>query len=118
VNPIILATLKEDHEDLLGAPMSIILGVWSEQKRSNRQKIEIFMNKKLNLVGMIEKAKLNLPDGIVINLDTGLIFGGGIDVKLTQIAQKLNIYRQKYGRYSRDLYKMIERMLLDKSDSV
>lgn len=87
--------------------MSIILGLWSEQKRSSRQKIEIFMNKKLNLMGMIQKAKLNLPDGIVINLDTGLIFGGGVDVKLTKIAQKLNIYRHKYGKHSRDLYKMI-----------
>jgi hypothetical protein len=40
------------------------------------------MNKKLNLAGVIEKAKLNINDGIVINLDTGLIYGGAIDTQL------------------------------------
>jgi hypothetical protein len=38
--------------------MSLILGVWTEQKRMQKQKIEIFMNKKENLAGMIEKGKI------------------------------------------------------------
>ena len=40
------------------------------------------MNKKLNLAGMIEKAKLSISEGVVINLDTGLVFGGSINSKL------------------------------------
>jgi hypothetical protein len=78
VNPILMATLKDEHENYLDAPMSIILGLWVEQRKSSRQKIEIYMNKKLNLTGLIEKAVLSVSDGIIINLDTGLIFGGGI----------------------------------------
>lgn len=58
--------------------MGLILGLWSENRKPNKQKIEIFMNKKLNLAGLIEKAKLTIADGIVINLDTGLVFGGGL----------------------------------------
>jgi hypothetical protein len=53
VNPIMLATLKDEHENYLDAPMSIILGLWTEQRKSSRQKIEIFMNKKMNLMGLI-----------------------------------------------------------------
>lgn len=41
---------------------------------------------------MIEKAKLDIPDGIVINLDTGLIFGGGLKERQIGLAQKLNGY--------------------------
>ena len=33
--------------------MGLILGLWNENRRNNRQKIEIFMNKKLNLAGLI-----------------------------------------------------------------
>ncbi len=58
--------------------MGLILALWSENRKPNKQKIEIFMNKKLNLAGLIEKAKLTIADGIVINLDTGLVFGGGL----------------------------------------
>jgi len=36
---------------------------------------------------------LSLPDGIIINLDTGLVFGGGIDSSLTDVAIKFNKYR-------------------------
>jgi hypothetical protein len=39
VNPIMMATLKDDYENYLDAPMSIILGLWAEQKKSSRQKI-------------------------------------------------------------------------------
>lgn len=56
------------------------------------------MNKKMNLMGLIEKAKLDVQDGIIINLDTGLIFGGGIDHNLTEIAIKINNYRMKFGK--------------------
>jgi hypothetical protein len=93
VNPIVLAALREEHEDFLGAPMSLILGLWAEQRKPNRQKIEIFMNKKHNLSAQIEKAKLALPDGIVVNLDTGLVFGGGIQPVLTNLAQRINMHR-------------------------
>lgn len=51
------------------------------------------MNKKLNLMGLLEKAKLHIPDGIVINLDTGLIFGGGLNSHINELANKLNSYR-------------------------
>lgn len=44
------------------------------------------MNKKLNLAGLIEKAKLNIADGVVINLDTGLVFGGAMNQQLNSIA--------------------------------
>jgi hypothetical protein len=53
VNPIIVSALREEHETYLDAPMGLILGLWHESRKSNRQKIEIFMNKKLNLAGMI-----------------------------------------------------------------
>ncbi len=39
VNPIILSAIKEDHETYLDAPMALILGLWNEHRRSNRQKI-------------------------------------------------------------------------------
>lgn len=116
VNPIMIATLKDQHENYLDAPMSIIIGLWAQQKKSSRQKIEIFMNKKMNLMGLIQKAKLQISDGIVVNLDTGLIFGGGINAQLTQIGCRINKYRSKFTK-SRQTYKMIERMLLGKYDS-
>jgi hypothetical protein len=30
------------------------------------------------LAGMIEKGKILIQDGVIINLDTGLIYGGGL----------------------------------------
>lgn len=34
-----LATIRDDHEDYLGAPMSIILGLWADQRKSSKQKL-------------------------------------------------------------------------------
>lgn len=56
------------------------------------------MNKKLNLAGLIEKAKLSISDGLVINLDTGLAFGGGIHRNLNELSQSINHYRRKLAR--------------------
>ncbi len=53
VNPIILSSVREEHQTYLDAPMGLILGLWVDHKRSNKQKIEIFMNKKSNLTGLI-----------------------------------------------------------------
>lgn len=78
--------------------MSIILGLWVEQKKPSRQKIEIYMNKKMNLTGLIEKAVLSVSDGIIINLDSGLIFGGGVKTELIELAQRLNSYRKRFSR--------------------
>lgn len=78
--------------------MPIILGLWAEHRKSTKQKIEIFMNKKLDLMALIEKAKIQVKDGIIINLDTGLIFGGGINGKLNEIALRINQYRLKFSR--------------------
>jgi hypothetical protein len=66
------------------------------------------MNKKLNLAGQIEKAKLNITDGVVINLDTGLIFGGSVDPQLTAIGVKLNniALTTKNSKNLRDYYKL------------
>jgi hypothetical protein len=115
VNPIVLAALKDDHENYLDAPMSLLLGLWAEPRRSARQKIEIFMNKKLNLLGLIEKAKLAVPDGVVVNLDTGLVFGGGIRKELTDLALRLNALRRRSGK-SRETYMMMEKMLHGRFD--
>lgn len=73
--------------------MPLIMGLWAEQRRPSRQKIEIFMNRKLDLLGLIEKAKLEVPDGLIINLDTGLAFGGAADPQLNAWAARLNTYR-------------------------
>ncbi len=108
VNPILLAALRDDHENYLDAPMSLLLGLWAEPKRPARQKIEIFMNKKMNLLGLIEKAKLAVPDGVVVNLDTGLVFGGGIRRELSELALRLNGVRRRFGKgKSRETYKMV-----------
>lgn len=66
------------------------------------------MNKKLNLAGQIEKAKLNITDGVVINLDTGLVFGGAVDPQLTSIGVKLNslALTTKNSKNLRDYYKL------------
>lgn len=69
------------------------MGVWAEQRRPSRQKIEIFMNRKLDLLGLIEKAKLEVADGLIINLDTGFAFGGAADPQLNSWAVRLNTYR-------------------------
>lgn len=89
--------------------MGLILGLWSEVRKSNKQKIEIFMNRKLNLAGLIEKAKLTINDGIVVNLDTGLVFGAGVNTQLNSIAIKLNSLAvwNKNSRNMRDYYKFI-----------
>jgi hypothetical protein len=99
--------------------MGLIMGLWNESRRNNRQKIEIFMNKKLNLAGQIEKAKLNITDGVVINLDTGLIFGGAVDPQLTAIGVKLNTIAltTKNSKHLRDYYKLTERLLSGRIDS-
>jgi hypothetical protein len=118
VNPILLAALRDDHENYLDAPMSLLLGLWAEPKRPARQKIEIFMNKKMNLLGLIEKAKLAVPDGLVVNLDTGLVFGGGIRRELTELALRFNGLRRRFGKSkSRETYKMVEKMLQGRFDS-
>jgi len=67
------------------------------------------MNKKLNLAGQIEKAKLTITDGVVINLDTGLVFGGAVDPQLTSIAVKLNniALTTKNSKNLRDYYKLM-----------
>lgn len=114
VNPILIAALREEHQEYLSAPMSIVLGLWAEPKKSYKQKIEIFMNKKLNLIGLIEKAKLQINDGIIINLDTGLIFGGGLSQKLMEVAYKLNHVKESC-KNPRDVYKLFERMVASKS---
>ena len=36
------------------------------------------MNKKENLLGMIEKGTIQMSDGVVFNLDTGYCFGGAL----------------------------------------
>jgi hypothetical protein len=72
-----MASMRDEHEEYLSAPMSIILGLWSEGKR-HKKKIEIFMNKKENLLGMIEKGTIQMSDGVVFNLDTGYCFGGAL----------------------------------------
>lgn len=51
------------------------------------------MNRKLDLLGLIEKAKLEVSDGLIINLDTGLAFGGAIDPQLNAWAARLNTFR-------------------------
>lgn len=97
--------------------MSLLLGLWAEPKRPTKQKIEIFMNKKMNLLGLIEKAKLAVPDGVVVNLDTGLVFGGGIRRELTELALKFNGLRRRLGKgKSRETYKMLEKMLQGRFD--
>lgn len=74
------------------------------------------MNKKLNLAGLIEKAKLSVPDGLVINLDTGLAFGGGIQRNLNELAQSINSYRRRLAR-PRQTYKMLDKMLAGRFDN-
>lgn len=98
VNPVLLAAIRQQHEAYLDAPMALILGLWSQHRRPAKQKIEIFMNKKLNLAGLIEKAKLPISDGLVINLDTGLAFGGGINRNLNELSQSINHYRRRLAR--------------------
>jgi len=46
-------------------------------------------------MGLIDKAKLDIPDGIVINLDTGLIFGGGLNLELNKLGRRFNNYWEK-----------------------
>lgn len=48
------------------------------------------MNKKENLNGLIEKGKLQIEDGIVINLDTGFVFGDGMSQGKNRLAEELN----------------------------
>ena len=52
---------------------------------------------------------------MVINLDTGLVFGGGIRTDLTDVALRLNSLRKRFGK-SRETYKMIEKMLSGRFD--
>ena len=111
-----MAALREDHDNYLDAPMSLILALWTHQRRPNKQKIEIYMNRKLNLQGRIEKAQLHLPQGVLINLDTGLAFGGAADPRLNDIAVRLNTARSRFSQ-PRDSYKMVERMLAGRFDS-
>lgn len=34
-----MAALREDHDNYFDAPMSLILALWTHQRRSNKQKI-------------------------------------------------------------------------------
>lgn len=67
------------------------------------------MNRKLNLAGLIEKAKITVNEGIVINLDTGLVFGGALNPKLNAIALSLNNLAlwKKSPKNLRDYYKYV-----------
>ena len=81
VNPIIMATIKDQHQEYFNAPMSVIMGLWGDQRLKRKQKIEIFMNKKpsfCNISGILEENKMGNVDGVVFNLDTGYTFGGGL----------------------------------------
>jgi hypothetical protein len=62
---------------------------------------------------------LSVTDGIVVNLDTGLVFGGGLNPELNSIAMKLNSFTlmNKNSRNMRDYYKFVERMLAGRGES-
>ena len=77
------------------------------------------MNKKLNLGGLIQKAKLSIAEGIVINLDTGLVFGGSLNGRLNSIAVKLNKLElwKKNSRNTREYYKFVEKMLSGRGET-
>ena len=72
------------------------------------------MNRKENLAGMIEKGKIVIQDGVIINLDTGLIYGGGLCESVTSAGMVLNEYYENYCRHSKDIFKLFER-IFDKS---
>lgn len=93
VNPIIMGTIRDEHQEYFNAPMSVILGLWGEVKAKRKQKIEIFMNKKAsfsNLSGIIEENKMGNIDGVVFNLDTGYTFGNGLCNEKNKLAIELN----------------------------
>ena len=69
------------------------------------------MNKKENLNGLIEKGKLQIEDGIVINLDTGFIFGGAINPAKNSFAEELNEIMDHACRTQKDKYKLFEKLL-------
>ena len=50
------------------------------------------MHKKTNssLSKKIEKGHVSIQDGIIINLDTGFIYGGAVDQELNNLAVELN----------------------------
>eukprot|EP00919_Chromeraceae_sp_WS-2016_P059741 GHVR01141973.1.p1 GENE.GHVR01141973.1~~GHVR01141973.1.p1 ORF type:complete len:105 (+),score=9.83 GHVR01141973.1:729-1043(+) len=75
------------------------------------------MNKKLNMMGLIEKGKLDVVDGIVINLDTGLIFGGAVKPHLNEIAMELNQHWDNNCKQVKEEYKLFERMIQGRSES-
>lgn len=88
-----MATFKDEHQEYFDAPMSVLMGLWGEQKPKRKQKIEIFMHKKPSLngvTGIIEQNKINTMDGVVFNLDTGITFGGGLTPEKNKIANHLN----------------------------
>lgn len=47
-----MGTLRDEHQEYFDAPMSVILGLWGEQKAKRKQKIEIFVNRKPSLSGI------------------------------------------------------------------
>jgi hypothetical protein len=83
-----MGALKEEHHEYFDAPMSVVMGLWGEQKPKRKQKIEIFMNKKPILISsLLEENKVNTIDGVIFNLDTGGIYGGGINVDKNRLAE-------------------------------
>lgn len=113
-----MATIKDEHQEYFNAPMSVIMGLWGEQKQKRKQKIEIFMNKKptfCNLTGLIEQNKLGIVDGVVFNLDTGFTFGGGLTAEKNRLAIELNAAILHSCKKTKEQYKLIEQLLQGKS---
>ena len=69
------------------------------------------MNKKENLNGLIEKGKLHIEDGIVINLDTGYVFGGAISEHKNELASEFNEVMENMCRSTKEKYKLFEKLM-------
>lgn len=110
VNPIIMAAIKDDYQEYLGAPMSVLLGLWGETKKK-KQKIEIFMNKRPNLQGMIEEGKLKADDTVIFNLDTGYMFGEGLTPSKNKLAADFNGLVVKECRSVKETYQLFSRLI-------
>ncbi len=91
--------------------MPLVLGLWGERRRSSRHKLDLFSNKKVDLLGLIEKGRLKIgSEGVLVNLDTGVAYGGAFNKPMVEIGKDLDSFWKKNEGKTERTYRLVQRM--------
>ncbi len=116
VNPILQGCIKQAYSEFFEAPMSIVLGLWLDKKS---QKLELSTKKSITkkpstqrqtLADLLERDKLSVQEGIVVNLDAQKAYGN-LDSELNFIASWLTRQLARSGQKAQGRSRFLNSLL-------